>query len=163
MAAINDLVGERGERIAGEGEAEEKRRTQGVGQLGAPPGCVCGGGVEGCGVEEKRRWQRWRRSGAGRVRQRLGKRGAAMTRSRSRRGSEGVSGGPAPGTRAMEEARAFGGGPALARARWGEGERKRARAMGRGSSTRARWGDPAAAGTTNRWRRDVRDGLRSNG
>nr|BAC99964.1 hypothetical protein [Oryza sativa Japonica Group] len=92
MAAIKDLVGERGERIAGEGEAEEKRRTQGVGQLGAPPG----------------------------------------------RGSEGVGGGPAPGTRAMEEARAFGGGPALARARWGEepstrdGERKKhARVMGR--------------------------------
>lgn len=65
MAAIKDLVGERGERIAGEGEAEEKRCTQGVGQLGAPPGvCVWGGrsgGVWGGGeaalaeVEEKRR------------------------------------------------------------------------------------------------------------
>lgn len=59
MAAIKDLVGERGERIAGEGEAEEKRCTQGVGQLGAPPGvCVCGG-------EEWRGVGR-RRSGAGR-------------------------------------------------------------------------------------------------
>lgn len=57
MAAIKDLVGERGERIAGEGEAEEKRRTQGVGQLGAPPGCVCGGEWKGVGR---------RRSGAGR-------------------------------------------------------------------------------------------------
>lgn len=78
------------------------------------------------------------------------------------RGSEGVGGGPAPGARAMEEARAFGGGPALVRARWGRGSE---RAWGLVGGSSARWGRPgaAAAAATNQWRRDVRDGLQSNG
>lgn len=58
MAAIKDLVGERGERIAGEGEAE-KRHAGGGATWGAPGVCVCGGGEEWRGVGR-------RRSGAGR-------------------------------------------------------------------------------------------------